>query len=113
MQKNSVFLISGTESSRRESIMGVWSQVTVQFSLWGTSTVGATAHILLFGITTVVPTVVSMIFLDSTVGRDPGRQLISCFLGLRLSRQHKMTVHKPTLAFHTVISKDDFSKLTV
>ena len=42
-----------------------------------------------------------------------GRQFISRFLTLRLPRRHKTTVQKTKSIFHTVVSKDDFSKLTV
>ena len=42
-----------------------------------------------------------------------GQQFLSRFLTLRLPRRHKTTVQKTTSIFHTVVTKDDFSKLTV
>ncbi len=62
---------------------------------------------------TATLTVTCVKFLFCTVERELGRQFRTCFMGLRLPRQQKMTVQKPKGGFHTVVSKDDFLELTV
>ena len=53
------------------------------------------------------------VFLFWTVGPDNGRQFISGFFDYQLSMSHKIAVQSKNCTLHTVISKDDFSKLTV
>ena len=53
------------------------------------------------------------VFLFWTAGPDNGRQFISGFFDYQLSMSHKIAVQSKHCALHTVISKDDFSKLTV
>jgi hypothetical protein len=68
---------------------------------------------LAFWFPTAASAVGSRIILFRTVGRKLGRQFLSCYFDSLLPRQHKTTVQKSKDSFPAVISKDDFSELTV